>query len=99
MAALTSWGRRIQGTPPTLHCGAWNMQSEMHPRICLTLQVTQQIDLFASAKHHQLPRYFTVDPEDPNAMGVNAFNFVWDPCILYYANPLGALLNASYARR
>ena len=64
---------------------------KLHPRIfrfvCEQLGVNPQIDLFASAEHHQLPRYFTVNPDDPVAMGTNAFNYKWEPCLTYYANP------------
>ena len=55
--------------------------------LCNRLLVTQCIDLFASEKHHQLPRYFTLDKRDKAALGYNAFSFVWSPEVCLYANP------------
>ena len=54
--------------------------------MCYNLMVTPSVDLFASAKHHQLSRYFTIDEQDSKALGYNAFAFVWSPDICLYAN-------------
>ena len=37
------------------------------------------IDLFASYRHHQLPRYYSAYEDDPEALGQNAFAYEWDP--------------------
>ena len=44
-------------------------------------------DLFASYRHHQLPRYYSAYEDDPEALGQNAFAYLWDPVICLYANP------------
>ena len=67
---------------------------------CETLRVQPQIDLFASNLHHQLPNNLTVDPTDNQAVGINAFNYIWDPKWTYYANPpwtlIGKLLKKAW---
>ena len=45
------------------------------------------IDLFATAAHHQLPKYITPDANDKEEIGVNAFTYYWDPTLCLYANP------------
>jgi hypothetical protein len=69
---------------------------KLHPRIfqfvCSKLEVNPTIDLFASADYHQLPRYFTADSMDPQALGINAFNYVWVPALTLYANPPWSLI-------
>ena len=41
--------------------------------VCNYFEIDPETDLFASAQHHQLPAYFTADPDDTNALGCNAF--------------------------
>ena len=69
---------------------------KLDPRVyraaCERLNITPQIDLFASNLHHQVANYCTVDNTDGKAIGVNAFNYVWDPKWLYYANPPWTLI-------
>ena len=55
--------------------------------ICKELVVAPGIDLFASHKHHQLPRYYSAYADDSTALGHNAFAYVWDPGVCLYANP------------
>ena len=47
--------------------------------ICANFEISPDIDLFASVRQHQLPRYFTADPADRRAEGYNAFNYHWTP--------------------
>ena len=60
--------------------------------MCKELVVAPCIDLFASHKHHQLPRYYSAHENDPEAQGQNAFDYVWDPCVCLYANPPWTLI-------
>ena len=41
------------------------------------LVVAPCIDLFASYRHHQLPRYYSAYEDDPEALGLNAFSYLW----------------------
>ena len=47
--------------------------------MCKELMVAPCIDLFASYRHHQLPRYYSAYVDDSTALGHNAFAYVWDP--------------------
>ena len=47
--------------------------------MCKELVVAPCIDLFASHRHHQLPRYYSAYEDDRMALGHNAFAYVWDP--------------------
>ena len=49
--------------------------------------VTPCVDVFATAEHHQLPKYIYPDHRDEKAMGCNAFAYKWDPSVTLYANP------------
>ena len=49
--------------------------------MCKELVVAPCIDLFASHRHHQLPRYYSAYPDDPEEIGQNAFAYLWDPWI------------------
>ena len=60
--------------------------------MCKELVVAQCIDLFASNRHHQLPRYYSVYVDDRAALGHNAFAYVWDPGVCLYANPPWTLI-------
>jgi hypothetical protein len=68
------------------------MKPEILMRMCQNLLVTPCIDLFASANHHQFPRYYTADPEDGAALGHNAFAYEWSPEVCLYANPPWTLI-------
>ena len=61
--------------------------------MCQKFDVYPEIDLFASARQHQLPSYCTADPHDHNAEGYNAFSFFWTPGIALYINPPWSLLD------
>ena len=50
------------------------------------------VDLFASADHHQLPRYFS-QYDDPMAAGTDAFSIYWNTEEKPYANPPWQLLS------
>ena len=43
--------------------------------MCQNFSVQPEVDLFAGHRQHQLPRYYSVDPNDQCAEGYNAFNF------------------------
>ena len=55
--------------------------------MCNELVVAPCIDLFASHRHHHLPRYYLAYEDDPEVLGQNAFAYVWDPGVCLYANP------------
>ena len=58
--------------------------------MCQNFNVKPKIDLFASARHHQLTRYYSIDRKDPHAEGYNAFNFLWSLDTMLYINyPVG----------
>ena len=61
--------------------------------MCQNFEVYPEVDMFASARQHQLPRYYTADPHDQNAEGYNAFNFNWSPGLALYINPPWSLLD------
>ena len=44
--------------------------------VCKELVVAPCIDLFASHRHHLLPRYYSAYPDDPDALGQNAFAYL-----------------------
>ena len=68
------------------------MKPEILMRVCRELLVTPCMDLFASAKHHQFPRYFTVSEGDEEAVGRDAFAYEWSPGVCLYANPPWSLI-------
>ena len=53
--------------------------------MCKELVVAPCIDLFASNRHHQLPRYYSAYEDDGTALGQNAFAYVWEPGVCLYA--------------
>ena len=55
--------------------------------MCQNLRLSPQIDLFATAQHHQLPRYLSPRAADPNAFGHDAFAYHWPTDAVLYANP------------
>ena len=46
--------------------------------MCKELVVAPCIDLFASNRHHQLPRYYSAYADVSMALGQNAFAYVCD---------------------
>ena len=60
--------------------------------MCKELVVAPCIDLFASYRHHQLPRFYSAYADDSTALGQNAFAYVWDPGVCLYANPPWTLI-------
>ena len=60
--------------------------------MCNELVVAPCIDLFASHVHHQLPRCYSAYQNDQDALGPNAFAYLWDPGIWLYANPPWTLI-------
>ena len=61
--------------------------------MCHNFNAKPNIDLFASARHHQLPRYYSIDRKDPHAESYNAFNFLWSSDTMLYINPPWTLLD------
>ena len=57
--------------------------------MCKELVVAPCIDLFASYRHHQLPRYYSAYVDNSTALGHNAFAYVWDPGMCLYATRHG----------
>ena len=51
-------------------------------------------DTFASATHHQLPRYYSRHPADVASAGVDAFSFDWKCDGAPYFNPPWSLIHA-----
>ena len=60
--------------------------------MCKELVVAPCIDLFASYRYHQLPRYYSAYVDDRAALGHNAFAYVWDPGVCLYVNPPWTLI-------
>ena len=61
--------------------------------MCQNFDLAPKIDLFATSQHHQLAFYFSPDVTDQYAYGHNAFDYVWDPATVLYANPPWTLLD------
>ncbi len=59
--------------------------------VCAELDYFPTSDLFATAQHHQLPRYFSPYP-DSDAAGINAFAYDWSQELAPYANPPWSLI-------
>ena len=57
--------------------------------VCTYFRISPATDVFASAQHHQLPDYYTADPDDTNALGCNAF--------AYRGHLLGAYINPPWS--
>ena len=64
------------------------MDPKVFRQACEILQVNPTVDLFASARHHQLPQYFGA-VHDRQALGIDAFRYDWRKFYLCYANPPG----------
>ena len=60
--------------------------------MCKELVMAPCIDLFASHRHHQLPRYYSAYPDDAKALGQNAFAYLSNQGICLYANPPWTLI-------
>ena len=60
--------------------------------MCKDLVVAPCIDLSASHRHHQLPRYYSAYEDDQEALKQNAFAYMWDPGVCLYANPPWTLI-------
>ena len=58
---------------------------------CKRLKFKPSADLFASATHKQLHRYYSRTP-DPKALGTNALSFDWQAESAPYANPPWSLI-------
>ena len=66
--------------------------------MCKELVVAPCIDLFASYRDHQLPRYYSAYVDDRTALGHNAFAYVWDQGVCLYANPPWTLIGRVLAK-
>ena len=60
--------------------------------MCKELVVAPCIELFASYRHHHLPRYYSAYEGGHKALGQNVFAYVWDPGVCLYANPPWTLI-------
>ena len=81
---------RLKGVFPLLPFGKEEdvrMLPTVFMHACKTLMVTPCVDLFATAAHHQLPKYISPDAKDEKVMGYNAFAYKWDSSVTLYANP------------
>ena len=56
------------------------------------LKFKPSADMFASATHHQLPRYYSKE-NDPQAVGQNALAFPWQAEFRPYVNPPWSLIS------
>ena len=61
--------------------------------MCQNFGVQPEVDLFASRRQHQLPRYYSADHNDQNSEGYNAFNFRWTSEVTVYVNHPWSLLD------
>ena len=50
------------------------------------------MDLFASAAHHQIARYYTLYAHDRNAAGVDSLDISWTDEVRPYINPSRSLV-------
>ena len=61
----------------------WKVLPDIFARLCVRFG-SPVLDLFATRINSQLPSYVSWFP-DPYAVKINAFSFVWDSSVLYYA--------------
>ena len=54
--------------------------------MCQNFSVQPEVDIFASHRQHQLPRYYSADPNDQYEEGYNAFDFRWTPDVTVCVN-------------
>ena len=66
-------------------------------QICDILGYHHTLDLFASADHHQVPRYGS-PYEDPQAFWVDSFAHSWQTGDILYANPPWSLIDLVLTR-
>ena len=89
-AKTPTGGAYAPGVVPVAYFGT-EEKVKMVPTVfmimCDLFMLAPSIELFASRREHQLPRYFTGDEDDAQAMGRNAFACVWSPEVCLYANP------------
>jgi hypothetical protein len=77
-----------------------NEEVKLDPKIfkfiCEQLDFYPTVDLFASSKHHQIPRYYTPEKyaNDRNAIGINAFKIDWKAESKPYINPPWSLIES-----
>ena len=85
----------ISDAPQPPIYGAANEDVMMSPKIFhfarKQLRYKPSVDLFASAAHHQLPRYYSATP-DPASIGQDAFQHPWHAESRPYANPPWSLI-------
>ena len=74
------------------------LKSSIFGLMCKELVVAPCIDLFASHRNHQLPRYYIAYKDDTEALGQNAFAYVWYPRVCLYANPPWTLIGNVLAK-
>ena len=71
----------------------WRLAPFVFHKIVNLFKVTPEIDLFASALNHQVPKYISWNP-DQEAFAIDAFNISWAN-IKCYAFPPFSLIEAS----
>jgi len=86
-SALTVPVRRLAVDPEQVLLDPEIFRSARH-----SLAFKPSADMFASASHHQLPRYYSKDPCDTTSAGVDAFQFSWQLETAPYFNPPWSLI-------
>ena len=80
---------------PTPSLGFTNEDVKLDPKIFQRarrlLSFKPNVDMFASYKHHQLPRYYSRIP-DPKSQGIDAFKVDWNIEPRPYVNPPWTLI-------
>ena len=71
----------------------WRLAPLVFHKIVTLFKVTPEIDLFASALNHQVPKYISWNP-DQEAFAIDAFSISWAN-IKFYAFPPFSLIGAS----
>ena len=74
----------------------WRLAPFVFHKIVNLFKVTPEIDLFASALNHQVPKYISWNP-DQEAFAIDAFSISWAN-IKFYAFPPFSLIGASISK-
>ena len=74
----------------------WRLAPLVFHKIVTLFKVTPEIDLFASALNHQVPKYISWNP-DQEAFAIDAFSISWANT-KFYALPQYSLIGASISK-
>ena len=74
----------------------WRLAPLVFHKIVTLFKVTPEIDLFASALNHQVPKYISWNP-DQEAFAIDAFSILWAN-MKFYAFPPFSLIGASTSK-